>query len=103
MSAKQIFVAVAFVLCFALPSAAAPLKIAKREIKEEKAAYIIDVAYPKTGHGAIDRALESWATSAVREFRELTADAVGSPTPWAVDVKYEIARNDDQMFAVAFT
>lgn len=103
MSAKQILAAFAFVLLFAVPAAAAPLTIATREIKEEKAHYTIEVTYPKTGHAVIDRALEAWAVSVERDFRALAAEPVQSPSPWAVDLKYDIARNDDAMFAVVFT
>jgi len=102
MFAKQILVGLAAVV-FAAAVSAAPLKVETRHIKEKKPTFEIDVSYPRTGVAAIDGPMEVWAKAAAADFRTLTDDMGGTPGPWNIEVGFEIARNDDQMFAAVFT
>lgn len=102
MTANRFLAALCLLIVFAPASVAAPLKVEKRTVSEKKATFTIDVAYPHTGRAAIDAIVEGWAKDAVREFREQTADMSGTPGPWTLDIAYEVARNDEGMFAVAF-
>lgn len=102
MFAKQILA----VLCLSLLAGvgvAAPLKVERRAIKEEKPTYTVDIVYPRTGRAVIDASLETWAKEVAREFLARTQDMGETPGSWSVEVGYEIARNDDAMFAVHFS
>jgi uncharacterized protein YecT (DUF1311 family) len=102
MFAKQILAAV-IAFAFAAAATAAPLKVATRTIKEQKPTYGVDVSYPRTGVAEIDAPIEAWAKAVAANFRKLTDDMGGTPGPWGVEVGFEIARNDDLMFAVVFS
>jgi uncharacterized protein YecT (DUF1311 family) len=102
MFAKQILLGLAAV-AFAAAVSAAPLKVETRSIKEKKPTFEIDVSYPRTGVAAVDGPIETWAKAAAADFRTLTDDMGGTPGPWNIEAGFEIARNDDQMFAVVFT
>ena len=77
---------------------------AKMTIKEERRAYTIDIAYPRMGYPAIDRALENWAKGVAQDFRQaaLEQGATGVPQRWASEVDYEVVRHDKQMLVVSF-
>jgi uncharacterized protein YecT (DUF1311 family) len=101
MRANQFVALLALVLCFAGESFGAPLQ--KREIKEKRAHYTLEVSYPRVGHAAIDAALEAYAQAVARDFREMAKDASSDPAPWAGELSYDVARNDKAMIAIAFT
>ncbi len=75
----------------------------KMTIKETRKGYDIDISYPRFGHGAIDRQLETWARGIAKEFTEAARESTGEPNPWATEVSYEVVRNDAQMIVVGFT
>jgi uncharacterized protein YecT (DUF1311 family) len=102
MFAKRILAALCVCVALAGIGVAAPLKVEKRVIKEERPTYTIDITYPRTGRPAIDGPIETWVKEVERAFRALTQEMGGTPGPWNVEVGYEIARNDDAMFAVHF-
>jgi uncharacterized protein YecT (DUF1311 family) len=103
MVTKLILAAFGVAMGFASWATAAPLAVERREIKDAKAAYTMAIAFPKTGHRAIDPMLEAWARDAERDFLDIAKEAGGPPGPWSLDVTYEVARNDAAMFAVVFT
>jgi uncharacterized protein YecT (DUF1311 family) len=103
MFAKRILAALCVCVALAGVGVAAPLKIEKRVIKEEGATYTIDITYPRTGKPAIDGPIQTWAKEVERAFRAQMQEMGGTPGPWNVEVGYEIARNDDAMFAVQFS
>lgn len=102
MVTKRILAALGLAVGFAACVTAAPLPVERREIKDAKAFHTMAIAYPKTGHRAIDPVLEAWAREAERHFLEIAKEADGQPAPWYLDVGYEIGRNDGAMFAVVF-
>ncbi len=88
----------------AMGANAAPLKTVKLQIKEDKAHYSLEVSYPRTGLAAIDRVVEAWARKLAREFSEAAKDPGSRETPaWRAEITYEVARNDDAVFSLAFT
>ena len=101
MRANQILAVFAVALCFASNAFGAPFQ--KREIKERRAHYTLEVSYPRVGHTAIDAALEAYAQAIARDFREMTKEASSDPAPWAGELSYAVARNDKTMIAIAFT
>jgi len=103
MFAKRILAALSVCVALAGVGVAAPLKVEKRVIKTEKPTFTVDISYPRTGRPAIDGQIEAWAKGLEREFMAQTQEMGGTPGPWDVSVAYEIARNDDAMFAVHFT
>jgi uncharacterized protein YecT (DUF1311 family) len=92
----------ALVLSFAATGSAAPLKIVKQEIKETKRAYEINLAYPRTGHPAIDRTIEGWARELATSFRKDAIEARDNMA-WSEELSYEVARNDGQVLSLVFT
>ena len=88
----------------AMGANAAPLKIVKLQIKEDKPHYSLEVSYPRTGLSAIDRAVEAWARKLAREFSEAAKDPGSRETPaWRAEITYEVPRNDDTVLSLAFT
>ena len=71
-------------------------------IKETRKGYNTDISYPRFGHAAIDRQLETWARGIAKEFAEASRESTGEPNPWATEVNFEIKRNDARMIVVAF-
>lgn len=102
MYAKLFLLVLAATLAFGgMAFAAAPIQ--KREINERRAHYTLEVAYPRFGHAAVDSALEAYAQSVARDFRDMAKDATSDPAPWSGELSYEIVRNDAAMIVVAFT
>lgn len=99
------FVAAAIIWSVASMCAnAAPLKIVKLQIKEDKAHYSLEVSYPRTGLATVDRAVEAWARKLAREFSEAAKDPGSRETPaWRAELTYEVPRNDGAVFSLAFT
>ncbi len=93
-----------FALLLALLTAGAVLAGTpqKMTIKEARKGYDIDISYPRFGHGAIDRQLESWARGIARDFIDGARESTGNPNPWATEVSYEVKRADAQMIVVFF-
>lgn len=95
---RRLAAAVLFLLVAGV-AAAAPQKMT---IKETRKGYEIDISYPRFGHVAVDRALETWARETAQSFREAAVDATGEPNKWAAEVDYDILRQDAQMVVVGF-
>jgi uncharacterized protein YecT (DUF1311 family) len=89
-------------LCSLLIAAGAFGAPQKMAIKETRKGYVIDISYPRFGHGAIDRQLEAWARGIAKTFAEAAVDAPGVPNPWSAEVDYEVLRQDPQMIVVSF-
>ncbi len=89
----------AALLCGA-PALAAPLEVERRRIERSAELYDVAVAYPATGHPAIDAALAGWAEDQVEAFVALASEPFD--LKYSLDVGFEVARNDAEMFAVAF-
>ena len=73
------------------------------QFKEQRKHYLLEVAYPRFGHAAIDRQIEAWARQMARDFVESAKDAVGDPNPWGMELSYDVQRNDNVMAVVVFT
>ncbi len=58
--------------------AAAPQKMS---IKDTRKGYELDVSYPRFGHAAMDRELETWARAIAQDFREGARESTGDPNP----------------------
>ena len=89
---------------FAAPAfAKLPVKAVKIAEKHKK--YEIDVDYPKTGNKTIDAAMAEWVKGEVSQFRDDAAgnDGEGPFSTYTLGIGYDIARNDDKVFAVVFT
>ena len=102
MRARRILALLAPSLLFWSAAFAAP-PVQKREIKETRAAYALDVSYPRTGHAAVDAVLDAWAKGVARDFLEMAKDASAEPAAWSGELSYDVARNDAAMIVVAFT
>jgi uncharacterized protein YecT (DUF1311 family) len=103
MFAKGFLAALSVAVAFVGAGVAAPLKVEKRVIKVEKPTFTVDITYPRTGRAVIDGPIEAWVKGVEREFLAQTQEMGGTPGPWDVNVGYEVARNDEAMFAVHFT
>lgn len=89
-------------LLFAGNVLAGSLPVQERKIEAKTAQVEISVLWPQTGNAAIDAQLSQWARQQADDFRNVDADDVGSGSPWALDIGYEVERNDGQMFSVVF-
>jgi hypothetical protein len=99
----------ALVLVIAAAFAASPA-LAKLPVKPVKIAikhkgYEIDVAYPQTGNSAIDVEIANWAKQEVTQFKDEAPDGADSDAggDYFLDIGFDVARNDDKVFAVVFT
>lgn len=92
----------AFLLSLLVAATALGAPPQKMTIKETRKGYVLDVSYPRFGHAAMDKALETWARSIAQDFREAAREATGEPNPWSGEVSYEVLRQDAQMTVVAF-
>lgn len=100
----RLVLAIALALFAAAPAfAKLPVKPVKIAIKHKK--YEISVAYPQTGNKAIDAAVADWAKDETAGFKSDAADNDGDSAagPYTLDISFELARNDDHVFAVIFT
>jgi uncharacterized protein YecT (DUF1311 family) len=100
----MVFLALTFAFCMSVAATgvAAPLKLVKQEIKETKRAYEIKLAYPRTGHPAIDRTLEAWTRELATSFAKDASEAKDNMT-WDEELTYEVPRNDGQVLSLVFT
>ncbi|MGN6147620.1 MAG: DUF4163 domain-containing protein, partial [Rhizomicrobium sp.] len=97
-------IAVALAAAFATPAfAKLPVKTVK--IAEKHKEYEVDVAYPKTGNETIDEDIASWAKLQIVAFKDDAAgnDGDSASGPYQLGIDFQVARNDDKMFAVVFT
>lgn len=81
---------------------AAGLPVQERKIASKTAQVEVSVVWPHTGNAAIDAQLSQWAKQQADDFRNADTDDVGSGSPWALDIDYEIPRNDGKLFSVVF-
>lgn len=81
---------------------ASGLPVQERKITSKNAQVEISVAWPRTGNAAIDAQLGQWARQQADDYRNVSADDVGSGSPWSLDIDYEIPRNDGKLFSVVF-
>jgi len=81
---------------------ASPLKITKREIKQQKPTHEIDISYPLTGLARIDAEIEPWARKLAADFASEATEA-GETRPWSFELSFEIQRNDGQVLSVIFS
>ena len=99
----RLLAAVVVVFALSSPGFAAGPQPQKIEFKEERKFYTIEVAYPRFGHAAIDRQIEAWARQTARDFADTGRDADGEPNRWAMELSYEVPRNDNAMAGVVFS
>ena len=95
---------IALAAAFATP-AFARLPVKTVTIAEKHKQYEIDVDYPKTGNKTIDAAMAEWVKGEVSQFRDDAAgnDGDGPFSTYMLGIGFDVARNDDKMFAVVFT
>lgn len=79
----------------------AELPVSSQKIAKKSVRVTIDAEYPRTGNWAVDAALAEWVKQQVKEFEDGSDDPDDSG--WSLDISYVVARNDSQMFSVAFT
>jgi len=101
----RLALAVVTAALFAAAPALAALPVKTVKISEKHKEYEISVAYPRTGNKAIDVETASWAKKEIADFRGEAAgnDGDGSSGPYSLDIAFDVARNDDKVFAVVFT
>lgn len=80
---------------------ATELPVQTKTITEKSASVTIDVGYPQTQQPTIDAALAAWVKQQVDSFKDGSGDP--DEARWSLDIEYNIARNDRQMFSVLFT
>lgn len=99
--ALALVIAAAFTASPAL--AKLPVKAMKTTVKQKK--YEIDVAYPQTGNKTVDAAIAGWVKDEVAQFKDDAAgnDGEGAYGAYTLDIAFDVARNDDEVFAVVFT
>ena len=81
---------------------AAPLKISKREIKQQKPTHEIDISYPLTGLARIDAEIEPWARKLAADFASEATEA-GETRPWSSELSFELPRNDGTVLSIVFS
>jgi uncharacterized protein YecT (DUF1311 family) len=81
---------------------AAPLKITKHEIKQQKPTHEIDISYPLTGLPRIDAEIEPWARKLAADFASEATEA-GETRPWSSELSFDIPRNDGKVLSIVFS
>jgi len=89
---------------------AAPLTVKDISIAKQTEHYDVEVHYPQTGLAAVDTVINGWATGLVDDFvkqaeEDFASFANDSNRPdwtYSLDLNYEVARNDGEMFVVGF-
>ncbi len=101
----RLALALVLAAAFVAPPALAKLPVKPVKITVKHKEYEIDVAYPQTGNKPIDAAITDWAKKEVADFKGEAAgnDGDGSMATYSLDISYEVARNDDKVFAVVFS
>ena len=84
--------------------ALAKLPVKTVKITEKHREYEIDVTYPRTGNRRIDADTASWVKAVVADFRGEAKgnNSDGSIGPYTLDIRFDVPRNDDKVFAVVF-
>jgi len=101
---RSVLALAALVCLAAAPVFAKGLAVKKATIAEKTDAYEVTVEYPETGIAAIDKDLAAWAKSTAGDFvAEAKTDHQADENAYFLDVTYEVARNDGDVFAVMFT
>ena len=101
----RLALALAAAALLAATPALAKLPVKTIKITEKHKEYEIDVAYPQTGNKTIDAETAGWAENEVAQFRDEAAgnDGDGAYSAYSLDITFEVARNDDKVFAVVFS
>jgi len=89
---------------------AAPLTVEDVSIAKSTDHYEVEVHYPRTGLAAVDAAVGGWATGLVDDFvkqaeEDFASFGNNSDRPdwsYSLDLNYDVARNDGEMFVVGF-
>lgn len=89
---------------------AAPLTVEDVSIAKSTDQYDVEVHYPRSGLAAVDTAVSGWATGLVDDFvnqaeEDFASFANDNDRPnwtYSLDLNYEVARNDGEMFVVGF-
>lgn len=99
-------------IALAAPPALADVAIETAKLERKSEILDIEMAYPKTGIAAIDRAFADWVngmvadfeTGAEEDFASFKADNNGELPPWTYSLYlgFEAARNDDAMLVFDF-
>jgi hypothetical protein len=100
----RLALAIALAAALAAPAfAKLPVKTVK--IAEKHKQYEIDVDYPRTGNKTIDAAMAEWVRDEVSRFRDDAAGNGGDGpfSTYMLGIGFDVARNDDKVFAVVFT
>jgi uncharacterized protein YecT (DUF1311 family) len=94
-------ISAAFVVTVAAADAALP--VVKKSFADRTRIYQVTYEYPQTGHAVIDKEIAEWARGFMHDFETQTKqDHQPQERPYTADLRYKIARNDDQVFAVVF-
>jgi len=74
-------------------------------IEKKTDAYEISIQYPSTGNATIDGEIATWADHQADDFIKLAtgADRQSGDNPYQLDWSFEVARNDEAIFAVIFS
>jgi uncharacterized protein YecT (DUF1311 family) len=91
-------------VAFAAPLAAhAALPIAKKSFTDRARIYEASYQYPQTGNAVIDKEIAEWARGFIRDFETQTKhDHQRQERPYTAQLRYQVVRNDDEVFAVVF-
>jgi uncharacterized protein YecT (DUF1311 family) len=83
--------------------ARAALPVSKKSFAEHTRIYEAKFAFPHTGHPTIDKEVADWAHAFIDDFAaESNKDHQPQERPYTADLRYEIARNDGEVFAIVF-
>ncbi len=91
-------------LAFAAPALAAPLTVKTIKIEKHNKRTDLEFTCPQTGVKSIDTDLAAWAKAMKKEFEGYDHPA-GLPSAtgaYSADLSFDVARNDNAMFAVVF-
>jgi uncharacterized protein YecT (DUF1311 family) len=89
-------------LLIAGPGLAKELPVQSVTIAKSGERLELSVAYPRTGLAAIDRDIAAWAKKTVADFKKVAEVPLPDPFNYGLDISFEVVRNDDAMFTVAF-
>lgn len=87
-------------LLFSGSAFSAALKVQDKQIARTTPRVEMSVAYPQTGNAAIDTMIVAWVKQNTDDFQGDDADE--SRSPWTLDIRYEVVRNDGKLFSVQF-
>ncbi|HEY4124349.1 MAG TPA: DUF3298 and DUF4163 domain-containing protein, partial [Rhizomicrobium sp.] len=102
----RLALALVIAAAFAASPALAKLPVKPMKIAIKHKQYEIDVAYPQTGNKPVDAAIADWAKKEVADFKNDVAGNSNDDSsigPNTLDISFDVARNDDKVFAIVFT